>query len=142
MTTLPLTTGTCNADHVLYTTGHSNHSLEKFLELLRLHEIAAVADIRSVPQSRFSPQFNQKNLQQALPQTGCRYVFLGKELGGKRLEAECYSNGQIDDEKVVALPIFREGSERLLRDSAEVRTVLLCSEKGSRSRNLRSIVTG
>ena len=63
MTTPPVTTDTFRADHILYTIGHSNHSLEKFLELLQLHKITIIADIRSVPQSRFSPQFNQKNLQ-------------------------------------------------------------------------------
>ena len=52
--------------------------------------------------------------------TGCRYVFLGKELGGKRQE---------DDETVLTLPIFQEGCERLLREAVGNRIVLLCSEK-------------
>jgi uncharacterized protein (DUF488 family) len=116
-------------DSILYTIGHSNHSLEKFLELLRMHEITTVADIRSVPQSRFSPQFNQKNLLETLTQIGCRYIFLGKELGGKRQEKECLVNGQIDGERVLTLPIFQEGCERLLQEVANQRVVLLCSEK-------------
>jgi len=123
MTTMSTTTNT------LYTIGHSNHSLAQFLELLRMHEITVIADIRSVPQSRFSPQFNQKNLIETLTQIGCHYVFLGKELGGKRQEKECYCNGQIDSEKVLALPIFQEGCERLLREVADNRVALLCSEK-------------
>jgi uncharacterized protein (DUF488 family) len=117
------------SERILYTIGHSNHSLEKFLELLRMHEIITVADVRSVPQSRFSPQFNQKNLIEVLPQIGCRYIFLGKELGGKRQEKECYTNLQVDAEKVIALPIFQEGCERLVLETAEHRVVLLCSEK-------------
>jgi uncharacterized protein (DUF488 family) len=116
-------------DNILYTIGHSNHPLERFLELLRLYEITVVADVRSVPQSRFSPQFNQKNLQEALAQIGCRYVFFGKELGGKRQEKECLVNGQIDEEKVLTLPLFQEGCERLLREVADNRVALLCSEK-------------
>ena len=116
-------------DNILYTIGHSNHPLERFLELLRMHEITTIVDVRSVPQSRFAPQFNQKNLQQSLTQIGCRYVFLGKELGGKRREKECYSDGQIDEQKVLTLPIFREGCERLLQEVAENRVALLCSEK-------------
>jgi pyruvate-formate lyase-activating enzyme len=114
---------------ILYTIGHSNHSLERFLELLRMHEITTIVDVRSVPQSRFAPHFNQKNLSEVLSQIGCHYIFLGKELGGKRQEQECYINGQIDEEKVLALPIFQEGCERLLRKVAENRVALLCSEK-------------
>ena len=116
-------------DRILYTIGHSSHPLERFLELLRLHDITTIADVRSVPQSRFAPQFNQKNLKHSLIQIGCRYVFLGKELGGKRQEQECYSNGQIDEEKVLALPIFLAGCERLLQEIGDCRVVLLCSEK-------------
>ena len=114
---------------ILYTIGHSNHSLERFFELLRMHDIATVADVRSVPQSRFAPQFNQKNLLESLTRIGCRYVFLGKELGGKRSEKECYVNDNIDDAKVLVLPIFQEGCERLLQEIAKSRVALLCAEK-------------
>ena len=124
-----MTTDSLVTDSILYTIGHSNHPLEKFLELLRMHEITVIADVRSVPQSRFSPQFNQKNLLEALTQIGCRYIFLGKELGGKRQEKECYCNGQMESERVLALPIFQKGCERLLWKVAGNRVALLCSEK-------------
>ncbi len=114
---------------VLYTIGHSNHSMERFLELLRRHEITAVADVRSVPYSRYCPQFDRVNLQQALSQINCRYVFLGDKLGGKRREKECFTNGQIDYEKVATLPVFREGCERLLRGVTKYRIALMCAEK-------------
>jgi len=65
----------------LFTIGHSTHSWEKFLELLRQHRIEAVADVRSSPYSQFNPQFNREPLQIALRQQGISYVFLGEELG-------------------------------------------------------------
>jgi uncharacterized protein (DUF488 family) len=94
-----------------------------------MYEITTIVDVRSVPQSRFSPQFNQKNLLEALTQIDCRYVFLGKELGGKRKESECYTNGQIDEGKVLTLPIFQKGCEQLLQEISDNRVALLCSEK-------------
>ena len=97
--------------------------------MLRMHDITAIVDVRSIPQSRFSPQFNQKNIQQTLSQISCRYIFIGKELGGKRQEKECYANLEIDTEKVLALPIFQEGCERLLQETAGNRVAILCSEK-------------
>jgi uncharacterized protein (DUF488 family) len=100
--------------NTLYTIGHSNHSLERFLELLQMHAITTIVDVRTMPQSRFAPQFNQKNFIESLTQIGCRYVFLGKELGGKRQEESS---------------LFQEGCERLLQEVADNRVAILCSEK-------------
>jgi hypothetical protein len=57
----------------VFTIGHSNHPIEKFIELLRLHRIDALADVRSAPASRFNPQFNKKLLAESLKcaGTGC-----------------------------------------------------------------------
>ncbi|KAB2857470.1 MAG: DUF488 domain-containing protein, partial [Anaerolineae bacterium] len=52
----------------LYTIGHSNHSLDDFLGLLKQHAITDLVDIRSAPQSRFSPHFNKKRLESTLPE--------------------------------------------------------------------------
>ena len=51
---------------MIYTIGHSKHPIERFIALLKEHGIEAVADVRSMPYSRFNPQFNRKALQQAL----------------------------------------------------------------------------
>lgn len=37
---------------MLYTIGHSNHSPEKFLDLLKEHDIRTLVDVRSWPSSR------------------------------------------------------------------------------------------
>src|SRR5207249_3733307 len=46
-------------EHPVLTIGHSTHSAETFLGLLRQHHVEAVADVRSSPFSRFNPQFNR-----------------------------------------------------------------------------------
>ncbi|NKB35687.1 MAG: DUF488 family protein [Gammaproteobacteria bacterium] len=65
----------------LYTIGHSTHKITEFVALLGMHEIEAIADIRSAPYSRYNPQFNKDELQQSLKESGIAYVYLGKELG-------------------------------------------------------------
>ena len=62
------------------TIGHSTHSFEEFLALLRQHHVTAVADVRSAPYSRFNPEFNRYALASALTAEGIQYVYLGKEL--------------------------------------------------------------
>lgn len=66
----------------VYTIGHSTHPFEKFLRLLEGSEIRVLADVRSYPRSRRHPQFNQNALSERLAQSGIRYVWLGKRLGG------------------------------------------------------------
>ena len=67
----------------LFTIGHSNQALDHFLSLLQRHGIEAVADVRTVPWSRYVPQFNAKALGAALASRGIDYVPLGRELSGQ-----------------------------------------------------------
>ena len=69
----------------IFTIGHSTHELERFVELLKQHRIGAVADVRSMPYSRWQPQFNRDKLSVALKADGIAYVFLGKELGAEEV---------------------------------------------------------
>ena len=65
------------------TIGHSNHSMDALLALLKQHGVTAVADVRSAPYSRYMPQFNHDALQGVLEAGGIEYVYLGGELGGR-----------------------------------------------------------
>ena len=48
----------------VFTIGHSTHSFEAFVALLKQHGVTALADVRSAPFSRFNPQFNRDALEQ------------------------------------------------------------------------------
>ena len=66
---------------VVYTIGHSTHSIDHFTALLKSHDIDAIADVRSSPYSRHNPQFNRETLRNAMRAAGIWFVFLGEELG-------------------------------------------------------------
>lgn len=68
---------------VIYTIGHSNHGLEKFLEMLGSYHIQLLVDVRRFPNSRKYPQFNQLFLSKALQEAGIDYLHL-VDLGGRR----------------------------------------------------------
>ena len=57
-------------DRLVFTIGHSTHRTEAFLSLLRQHGVETVADVRSVPFSRFNPQFNREHLERYLQENG------------------------------------------------------------------------
>ncbi len=67
----------------LYTIGHSTRSLEELVRLLKASRIACLADVRTIPRSRHTPQFNREALAAELPKTSLRYVHLPR-LGGLR----------------------------------------------------------
>ena len=111
------------------TIGHSTHALEVFTGLLRRHRVSAVADVRSAPYSRFNPQFNRELLIEALEVEGIRYVFLGRELGGRSDDPACYEDGRIRYDRVAATESFRSGLDRVVDGAARYRIALMCAEK-------------
>jgi uncharacterized protein (DUF488 family) len=113
----------------VFTIGHSNMELARFVALLKQHSIQAVADVRSSPYSQYNPQFNREPLQHALQEHGISYVFLGEELGARRSERECYLNGRADYDLISRTPAFKRGIERVLQGAAKMRVALLCAEK-------------
>lgn len=113
----------------LFTIGHSNHSQEKFIELLGHYGITALADVRSAPYSRYLPHFNKQALQAYLPNAEIRYVFLGAELGARPDNHDCYVDGKALYDRIAATDAFQRGLQRLLKGSEEHRIALMCAEK-------------
>lgn len=112
----------------ILTIGHSRHSLERFAALLEAAQVTAIADVRSAPVSRFSPQFNKAALSASLPARGVVYEFLGKELGGRPARPELYTQGVADYEKLAAAPEFRAGLARLIELAERQRLAAMCAE--------------
>jgi uncharacterized protein (DUF488 family) len=114
--------------HPILTIGHSRHPLERFLSLLAGAQVTAVADVRSSPASRFSPQFNKNALAASLAGRGIDYVFIGKELGGRPARPEMYTDGRADYGKMAASPEFRAGLAQLIEMAERQRVAAMCSE--------------
>jgi uncharacterized protein (DUF488 family) len=111
------------------TIGHSTHSFDAFVKLLKRHGVTALADVRSAPFSRFNPQFNKNVLERALKLHGIKYVFLGRELGARSSDPSSYENGRVQYARLAHTDKFREGIERVMRGAAEHRIALMCAER-------------
>jgi uncharacterized protein (DUF488 family) len=68
---------------LIFTIGHSTHSLDRLCELLTTHDVARLADVRRVPRSARHPQFSSESLARELPARGIDYRHL-PALGGWR----------------------------------------------------------
>lgn len=114
----------------VFTIGHSNHALEVFTGLLKMHSVAVVVDVRSYPYSNYSPHFDRENLRPSIAAAGMRYLYLGGELGGRPKGDRYYDrDGHVLYGEVAASPEFQHGLERLRKGLAEFPIALLCSEE-------------
>lgn len=117
----------------IYTIGHSTHSLEDFIDLLKAFSIETVIDIRTIPRSRHCPQFNKEELKHSLKNSKIGYRHL-KELGGLRHALKNSQNtgwrnasfrGYAD---YMQTPGFKKGLEKLKKIARRNRCALMCAE--------------
>ena len=102
----------------VWTIGHSNRSIETFLELLAEHKIQILVDVRSFPTSKIE-HFKREKMEQWLSDNSIEYVWLGKELGG-------YRRGGYKAH--MRTKLFKEGIEELLAIAQQKRTCIMCME--------------
>ena len=120
----------------LFSIGHSNQPLDRFLGLLVQHQIEALVDIRRFPGSRKYPHWNQKDLAASLQKAGIEYHWL-ETLGGRRRSKNAappslnlglrnesfrsYADYMLTEE-------FHQAAGELLEIAARKRTAMMCAE--------------
>ena len=117
----------------VWTVGHSTRSGEEFGQILRVHEIQVLVDVRSFPGSRRYPQFNREVLSESLAKLGIEYKHAPR-LGGRRAPRKdshntawknasfrAYADHTETDE-------FRNGVEELLELADDSRVAVMCAE--------------
>ncbi|HTG73449.1 MAG TPA: DUF488 domain-containing protein [Terriglobia bacterium] len=123
-------------EHALdvFTMGFSNRLWEDTVGILTNHHMERLVDIRTLPGSRRTPQFNLENLEQKLPEAGVEYLHL-KSLGGLRkpikdstLNAAWKNDGFRAYADYMQSTEFETALETLVRLLTEKRTVYSCTE--------------
>jgi uncharacterized protein (DUF488 family) len=116
---------------IIYTIGHSNHVESKFIELIQLHKIQIVLDVRSSPYSQRFPQFNRDDLKNILMKSKMEYAFFGEWFGARQPDKAYYtSDGWLNYLIFTKSLIFNEGVNRLdIILGKGLNPVLLCAEK-------------
>ena len=119
-----------------FTIGHSNRTLEAFVDLLTGADIRLVADIRTIPRSRTNPQFNKDTLPDSLATFDIAYEHIAA-LGGLRGKTRSlppdvngfWTNDSFHNYADYALSEpFHAGLERLLEEGSRRRCAIMCSE--------------
>jgi uncharacterized protein (DUF488 family) len=115
----------------LFTIGHSTHTFDYFLSLLKKNGVEVVIDVRSVPYSKFASQFNEPKLKYYLKKHGIIYISMGDELGARHTDSSLlFNDGSVNFQKVMASQKFLMGISRLEDGLKKGYTIsLMCSEK-------------
>ena len=120
-----------NDDKVCYTIGHSNHQIENFIKLLKKWEVEYVIDIRSVPYSKHTKQFNKEALGKILVEIGFQYRYLGAIIGGGMIRFHNSSQIIPSFKEIILDEKFQRGIDILkkfvLKKGKKI--ALMCSER-------------
>jgi hypothetical protein len=117
----------------IYTIGHSTHSIEEFIDILKAYHIETLGDIRTIPRSLHNPQFSQGALAQALESSDIAYRHM-KDLGGLRHAKKDSPNegwrnpsfrGYAD---YMQTSDFQQAMKELVALGKLSRTVIMCAE--------------
>ncbi len=112
----------------IYTIGYGTRTMDEFMQLLKTYAIEYLIDVRSAPYSKYNRDFSQDSLRKKLQKHGIKYVFMGKELGGRPDDATCYTpDGRVDYAKLAETALYNQGVSRL-HEAQNYRVVLMCTE--------------
>ena len=117
----------------LFTIGHSTRTLDEFVRLLKANNVDLVADVRSAPGSRRSPQFAKAALAVELPLKGIGYVHL-PELGGlRKAKSDSINTGWRNSSfrgyaDYMQTDVFEAGLEHLVSLAREHALAIMCAE--------------
>ena len=126
----------------LWSLGHSNITIDEFIDLVRSHDIDVIADVRSTPFSRYTPHFNQEMLKQSLERAGIQYQFMGETLGGRPPEPEMYdSQGHVLYSELAHNFRFQSGIEQLCIRAENLRIAMMCSEESPEKCHRRLLIS-
>ena len=115
---------------IIYTIGHSTHPIDYFLELLKHYQVNCVVDVRSMPASRFNPQFNKKSLASSLKANGIDYLHFGEAFGARQTDPLLLDDeGRVDFEKIRNTEKFKDAIGRIWKGTRDGYSIaLMCSE--------------
>ena len=117
----------------VFTVGHSTHPIDRFIEMLRAHEIGHLIDVRTLPRSRRNPHFNRDALAASLSRSGIAYTHM-PELGGLREPRPDSVNTALKNAAFrgyadhMQTPGFSAALDRLAAVAIQRRTTVMCAE--------------
>ncbi len=117
----------------IYTIGHSTRTLKEFLAILQHYSIEQLIDVRTVPRSRYVPQFNEANLSKSLKKIGITYEHMTGLGGLRHAQKDSVNTGWHNASfrgyaDYMQTDEFKAALEQLIDKARTKATAIMCSE--------------
>ena len=118
---------------VLWTIGHSTTPIDEFVSLLRAHGIQRLVDVRTVPRSRYNPQFNTEALAHSLAGAAVSYHHSANLGGLRKPRKDSVNTGWRNDSfrgyaDYMQSEAFWRALDELTTAGQELRAAIMCAE--------------
>lgn len=115
------------------TVGHSTHTIETFVALLKAHGVRRIIDVRTIPRSRHNPQFNQATLPGVLRVGGIDYLHMAGLGGLRRPRADSRNTGWRNASfrgyaDYMQTSEFEKHLKTLMKRAARRQVAIMCAE--------------
>lgn len=120
-------------EKVIWTIGHSTHSIEHFIAMLLNNEIEVLIDVRSLPGSNKYPHFNQDRLEQSLADNNIKYHRISLLGGRRKLRKDSKNDGWRNKSfrayaDYMESDEFKKGVDELINYATHYRVAIMCAE--------------
>jgi len=118
---------------LIRTVGHSTRPVDALIGMLKAHGIERLIDVRTIPRSRYNPQYNREELERSMLEAGIGYKHV-KALGGLRHPRKDSLNLGWRNESFrgyadyMQTPEFESALTELVEAAAREKVVILCAE--------------
>jgi len=121
----------------IFTIGHYNYTLDTFLKMLKQAKITKIIDVRSFPNSKNNPQYNQNEFSVWLKEHNVKYKHISL-LGGRRkrsnivgenLNAGWQNQSFHNYADYTLTKNFKEGINILMKEEENNVVAMLCAER-------------
>lgn len=117
----------------IYTIGHSTRLIDNFIDILKKYKIKVLVDVRSIPRSRYNPQYDQFELEKSLNNNNIEYIHM-EGLGGFRVPVNNSINMGWRNKRFrgfadhMQSKEFKDALKKLINIAKNKNTVIMCSE--------------
>ncbi|MFO0701964.1 MAG: DUF488 domain-containing protein [Nitrospira sp.] len=118
---------------VLWTIGHSTRSIDQLVALLNAHGVQQLVDVRAIPRSRHTPQFNKETLLKGLQNEGLLYTHMAQLGGLRKPRKESINQGWRNNSfrgyaDYMQTDEFWSALDELIAESRTLPTAIMCAE--------------
>jgi len=117
----------------IWTVGHSTRPIGEFTDVLHAHEIRLLVDVRTIPRSRYNPQFNTDTLAESLRKADLASLHMPALGGLRKARKDSINNGWRNTSfrgyaDYMQTDEFQKALEELMAYGTDTRIAIMCAE--------------